>query len=986
MLAFKLLGEATIALHNSPVTEIGSRTAEALLIYLACEQRPFARTYLAEFFWEERPPDQSAANLRAALSMLRKQLGDYLIVTRQTVAFNRDSPHAIDINEFITAVELTAEGGRSTASRAPSSVVSGWQSAVALYNGDFLDGFYLRESRAFEEWSLIKREQLQQRAIQLLRRLLADTAVSQDVGIALAYANQLLQLNPYSEYAHQQKMVQLARSGQLQAALRHYQACQKLLEAELGIPPNLETTALALRIQRASQVARHNLPPTPTPFVGRERELADLRQQLTDPEARLLTIVGPGGIGKTRLALEAARRLVPTGYFLSGIRFIPLAGVNAPEMIPHLIAAELNISLQGEAPPAQQLAAALMNEEALLVLDNMEHLLEGVAGDETIAILTQLLTAAPLITLLVTSQRRLQLQEEWLFDVSGLSLPDSDDPQTALATDAVRLFLQTAERARRQFQPEAADLRAIIHLCQMLEGLPLAIELAAGWLRHLSCAEIARELANSLELLATDLRNIPARQRSVTAVFDYSWALLPDKARGVLARLSQFRGGFTAAAAKAVAQATMADLSLLLDHSLLRRQDEPNGRYSLHELLRQYAAEQLSSLNATEAVTQAHAHFFFDYLATQADGETLPQRQAIRVELTNIRAAWETAVSRNDEPALLAAAPILHNFYSAESRFHEGIALFQGSLTDQRLTTDDWPPPVLQAELWGRMARLQIHIGQLKAAGQTLDKARAALQQVNDPARQANILGYVAITAFYAGDFARAADLAAESLNLSEQLHDQDGVAFALSFLGSCHKSQGDYTAAANCFRRSVAVYEQLGDDLGKAMAVNNLGNLAQAQGDFAAAQAYYLTCIRLFQENDHGHGAATTLANAGRLARKMGDLTRAEELLQESLLLKRKQQDDRGTAVALLGLADVALTAGDYAVAETYLQEGVALAEQAGDVKLAVEGAALEGALRHLTGDSQEGKRLLAFALSHPALTSEMREQLEPLRAEVGL
>jgi predicted ATPase/DNA-binding SARP family transcriptional activator len=992
MLTLKLLGEATISLNAKPITGIGSRTAEALLIYLACEGRPFSRQHLAEFFWEERAPDQSAANLRAALSMLRKQVGDYLLITRQTVSFNRDRPHRLDVADFMAAAKLTADGWQQTTGLSPSAnpaLPLALITALDLYEGDFLAGFSLRESRAFEEWQLLKREHLQQHATLLLRHLLEQPAILQDVGRALTYARRLLRLNPFSEYAHRQKMLLLARSGDLQAALVQYQACQTLLAEEIGVEPGPETAVLAQRLQRASQTTRHNLPPSPTPFVGRVQELADLQAQLVAPHYRLLTIMGPGGAGKTRLALEAARRLIPSGYFLNGLRFVSLVDAVTPAQIPTLIAAELDLTLSGKAPPDAQLASALADEEMLLILDNLEHLMEGPAGEKTAGLLARLLTTAPLLTLLVTSRRRLQLQEEWLFDLNGLSLPAAEGAGAVgtpeiIAADAVQLFLQAAERVQRRFRPTPTDLTAIVRLCRTLEGLPLGIELAAGWLRHLSCAEIERQLAKSMALLATGLRNVPARQRSMTAVFDYSWALLPDRAQTILTRLAVFRGGLTVAAAAAIVGATQSDLGVLVDHSLLRSE---NGRYSLHDLLRHYAAERLAASGESEILAQAHATFFFDYLNDQSDSVSMPQRLAIRAEQANIRAAWETAVQYGDEPALLSAAPTLHNFYSAESRFYEAIDLFQAALTpdNSRRTAAHQPPtPLLEADLWGRVARMQIQIGQVKTASQTLETALNALQQIDDPARQSTLLGYVAITAFYAGEFERAAALAEESLVLAQQGGDEEGIAFALTLLGSCHKSLGKYADAATYFNRAVTAYEQMGDPLGQAMALNNLGNLAQAQGDFVTAQAYYLTCSRLFQEQNHLHGAATTLANAGHLARKMGDLSRAESLLQESLQLKRRQQDGRGTAVSLIGLADVALAAGDSMTAQTYLQEGLDLAQKAGDVKLTLEGIALWGVLLYEAGDQPaRAAGLLAFALTHSALTEEVRAQVVPLQGE---
>ncbi|MDA0246177.1 MAG: tetratricopeptide repeat protein [Chloroflexi bacterium] len=959
-LRMKLLGEATIWLGDEPLAGLQSRTAEALLVYLACQPKPFSRQQLAEFFWEERDPEQSATNLRVALSLLRKKVGEYLTVTRHTVAFNHTLPHEIDAAEFESAAEKLE---KVLASAPPSTAaqIAQLEAAVALYGGPFLAGFSLRDNRSFEEWSLLRQEQSEQKAVRLLRRLLADLTSTGGAGRALRYADQLLGINPLSEMAHRHKMLLLARDGQLTAALAQYQTCQQMLADELGIEPAPETAELAERIRRATQTSRHNLPPAPTPFVGRERELAELVAHLTNPACRLLTLLGTGGMGKTRLALEAARRLAATGYFLNGLRFVSLADVPHATLIPSAIAAELGLVLGGDKRPQAQVLEAVAGEEMLLVLDNLEPLLEGAEGEATADFLAQLLATAPHVTLLVTSRQRVQLQEEWLFDVDGLEVGT-----------AGQLFRQTAERTQRGFAPSAEDVAAIAAICQTLEGLPLAIELAAGWLRQMSCAAIAHELQASIGLLTTTLRNVPARHRSMTAVFDHSWALLTAEQGAILAKLSCFAGGFTAEAAQVVAGAARADLAALGEQSLVRWEGT-SGRYSLHELLRQYGAGRLAALGLTETIAEAHGRYFVGFLGQQGDGEGTAERRAIRAELPNVRAAWLWAARQGREADLLAMCAILHNFYSVESGFHEGVALFQEALA----LLPEPVSPLLGADLRGRMARMLIHMGQIGAAKMELEGAIAAVQQVDDPVRLSTILGYVAITAFYAGEFGRAIGLAEESLGLATAADDLDGQAFALNFLGSCHKAVGDYGAAEGCFGRAVGVYEVLGDDLGRAMTLNNLGNLAQARGDFPTARAHYMTCSQLFLAQNHLHGAATTLANAGRLARKMGDLGGAEALLQESLELKRTQKDGRGTAVALIGLADVAVAGGEFGAAQAYLAEGLALAEAAGDVKLGLEGEGVRVGLARAVGRWEEAERLAAVLLANPALSQEVREQV---------
>ncbi|GIK56652.1 MAG: transcriptional activator [Chloroflexota bacterium] len=960
MLTLALLGEATIALNGKPLTGIGSRTAEALLIFLACEARPFSRHYLAEFFWEERDPEQSAANLRAALSLLRKQVGDYLAVNRQTIAFNQELPYQLDTAAF-TAVSGAEE-------------LAAMETAVALYRGDFLDGFYLRESRAFEEWSLLKREQFQQQAIQLLRRLLADTAVAQNPAASLTYASHLLRLNPLSEYAHQQKITALARSGQRQAALRQYQQCQRLLREELGLEPNLEITELAQRLQRAGQTARHNLPPALTPFVGRAQELADLERHLIDPHYRLLTLIGPGGVGKTRLALAAAQRLIATGYFLNGLRFVSLVNADTPAVLPTLIAAEMGLTFNGNTPPAEQLAAALAGEEMLLILDNMEHLMTGVAGEETADFLAHLLARAPLLTLLVTSRRRLQLQEEWLFDVAGLSLPEGEAADAALATDvalaadAVQLFLQMATRVQRQFQPTPTDLTVIVYLCQRLEGLPLGIELAAGWLRHLSCPEIGQKLDKSISLLATDLRNVPARQRSMTAVFDYSWALLPVPAQVVLARLSLFQSGFTAAAAAAIAGATEMELTMLVEHSLLRR--EGDGRYAQHTLLRQLSATRLAPTEQA-ATAEALAHYYAALLQAQEAQLDGPQANILLADLrhdgANLAAAWAWGLAHQAVDLLAQMAGGLAYLEETQGAFQLGYErlaavtgewlavtdagqllagrcrAYQGRFAHQLGRFEEaevlyresvgWLRPLpstpalaLALTHWGELARQQ---GDLAAARSRHEESLALFRHWGNAPGIARALLHLANLAFVSGQLPEAARQYEEGLAICQQLGSYRQTAVFQDNLGAVLIELGEYERAEQTLTAALTRRQAINDQWGLATSNNNLGVLAGLRGHYNEAIRRYRAAADAYRRIGYAFGVARCLTNLGSMFISQGELAEAQHYLAQALALWQPLNSPEGEADTLLCLGQAASKQGQYAEAEGLLRQSAALYRQ---------------------------------------------------------
>jgi predicted ATPase/DNA-binding SARP family transcriptional activator len=971
LLKISLLGGVSLTLDDAPITELPTRKAEALIIYLACRRRAVAREVLAELLWDERGQEQGLANLRSILSNLRQPLAPYLTVTRQTIAFNQSSRHWLDVAAF-EALGASAEDASAL-------------QAAALYRGDFLEGFHLRESVGFEEWVLLERERLQRLAVTLFWRLIGAASAAGDYQTGLTYVDQLLRADNLSERAQRQKLLLLARTGQHNAALLHFEQFRQLLADELGVAPEPESIALVEQIRAARTVRVPQLPPPPPHFVGRDREQADLLARLRDPACRLVTLLGAGGMGKTRLALETARYLATRqpGQFLHGVCFVPLASVDDAHLLPARLADALGVALAAQQDPAQQVAAFLRDRELLLVLDNFEPLLDAAAW------LADLLAAAPQVKLLVASQEPLRLHEEWLVDLAGLTTPAEDltGETAAAAYSAPQLFLQIARRLHPRYQPTAADVAAICQVCRILRGMPLGIELAAVWIRQFAPAEMAAAISRDLDFLTTNLRNAPERHRSLRAAFDYSWRLLAPAIQTIFAQLATFHGGFSAAAAAAIAGASRRQLALLVEKSLLSQVDDAAGesRFELHPMLNRFAAEQLArDPAASDAAVNRHATYYLELLIAQAPGEELAQRQAIVADLPNLRAAWRWAATARHVDLLLRGAPIMHNFYSAQSWFREGIEAFAYALAALPAAGADSPQQAqARCELLARMARMHIHIGQLDAARRALDAALPHVEAMDDPARLATILGSMAITAYYSGETARAIELAERGLALDEAAGDLDGVGFALNFLGSCYKALGDYARAADHFTRSVAIYQQMGDELGEAMTLNNLGNLAQAQGDFAAAHDHYLACSRLFQSHNHVHGAATTLANAGRLARKLGNLGEAAALLQESLALKREIQDDRGVAVALIGLADVATAAGDGAGARRRLAEGLALAQQVGEVKLMLEGLAVWGALRSQEeADPAAGAGLLAFTLAHPATAQEVRDQVELVRA----
>ncbi len=584
--------------------------------------------------------------------------------------------------------------------------------AAGFYTVDFLAGFTLEDAAGFDDWQTFQSENLRLELAGVLEKLARGLAGRQEWEAAISHARRWLALDPLHEPAHRLLMQLHAWAGERAAAVRQYQECVKVLQAELGIEPEPETAALyeAIRsgaaglpsapLRLGSPAPAHNLPPDPTPFVGRERELAQIAARLADPACRLLTVIGPGGMGKTRLAIQAARR--QTDVFAHGVWFVDLAPVAVTDFLAAAVVRALPIT--PSAVDAQvQLTSFLRDKHLLLVLDNFEHLIEGGAD-----LLPKLLAGAPKVKLLVTSRVRLGLREEWLAPLEGLETPGSLDhegakephsgadevhearrarsdghepsrssrfvdfaplrdfalqPATLEHHSATALFLACARRLRPDLQPTADDAHQIGHICRLLEGMPLAIELAAAHIGVLPLSEVARELERGLSLLATKTRDVPERQRSMTATFDYSWALLPPHERSILRQASVFRGGFTREAAEGITGATLVDLGSLVEASWINLR--ATGRYELHELIQQYCSEKLATEHAgatgetADQVRDRHAAYYrARLLARQGEFWRRPDAFAeVEADYPNLLVAWHRFVACDDLEAVRTMIP-----------------------------------------------------------------------------------------------------------------------------------------------------------------------------------------------------------------------------------------------------------------------------------------------------------------------------------------
>ena len=1013
-LSLSFLGTWHVTLDEQPVTAFESDKVRALLAYLAVEaDRPHRRSALAGLLWPDRPERNARQNLSQALFNLRRAIGDhnatppFLLISPQAIQFNRASDHWLDVTTF-TALVGACETHPHRRLVACAACLNRLEQAAALYRGGFLQGFSLSGCPAFEEWALVEQEHLASQLAQLLQRLVACYEERGDYTAAIAHARCWIELDPWHEQAHQRLMRLLALDGQWEAALTQYETCRRLLTQELGVEPVETTQALYARIKaRAVRPPRisgppSNLPAPLTPFIGREKELAQIRARLDDPACRLLTLIGPGGSGKTRLALEAAA--AQRHSFEHGVFFVPLAPLTSGDALVPAVANALDFTFHPSRTPEAQLLDYVRRKNLLLVMDNWEHLLTDPRppGRDSVEWLIDLLRTAPGVTVLATSRVGLNLQAEQRIPLSGMALPDDDDK--AAHSDAVRLFMSGAQRTRPDFELTADNQADVVHICRLVGGLPLGILLAAAWADRLPPDAIATRIAQTLDFLATTWRDLPARQRSLRAAFDHSWRLLTEREQRVFQRLAVFSGSFTAQAAQSVAGISLADLTTLVSKSLLGC--TAAGRYQMHEFLRQFALEKLAQSPADSTATRdRHCAYYTTALGEWAAALQGPRQQAalaeIEAEIENARVAWSWAAERRQTERLDRALEGLCRFYAWRVRYPEGEAACRQAL--EQLASDTSPvarrlsarllawcalfgrrsqgdasarqmlaqsltllhtlPPSRQETqqakaftLWrlGRMAEVTDRQEARRLYAQSLALYRAA----GDRWGAANALGALGGVAWNLGDHDAAHRYHQESLELRRALNDHRGIANSLMSLGVTALYQGRLEQAESLVHGGSDLRKTIGDRKGIADGLRNLGIVYIVLGRFAQARDLFEEALAIY--TDLGFRYSLEVALLGEAELHMGRYADAQRRGQAALAIGRETGYLRGVGFALRLLGEADLAAGRYAAARRALQESRALFQEIGqqdetsrtlaDIALAARGqgqhAAAQGAL----------------------------------------
>ncbi|MDX1417307.1 MAG: BTAD domain-containing putative transcriptional regulator, partial [Candidatus Promineifilaceae bacterium] len=784
MLHVALLGRFEVRLNDEPI-DVRLKPVQLLLAYLLLHRKKkIRREKLAGILWPDYTDASARKNLRNSIYRLRRAIGEsFLVVDRTSVIFNTAAPFQLDVAQL----QNMGAGGE----------IEELLYAAGLYQGELLPGSY-------EDWIVRERERVQADFERLMHKLLDQLVAAQRWEEVLIWSEHWIAQGQVPEPAYRSLMCAFAALGDRSSLAQTHRRVTQTLHNELGVAPGRRTQHLYRKLLAAEAVdadpleevhgagvieelataGRMKLPLPATPMIGRRQELMQLQELITGAEnGRLVCIVGPGGIGKSRLALETAKETA--AHFADGARFVPLAAINNAQDLVTTISDHVGFTHSASDDPRQGLLNYLQRKKLLLILDNFEHLLSYAD------IVTDILQHALQVKLLCTSRERLNLDAEAVYMLSGLDYPVPEQPTNREPAQygAIQLFLMRAALVQPDLRVQGADLDPVVRICHLVQGMPLALILAAGWLQMLTIEEVADEIASSLDILHSMARDLPQRQRSVRATFEYSWRLLSENDRHAFSRLALFRGGFSRQAAQHIASAPLPRLRRLVEKSLVVVAGP--DRYQVHELLRQFAEEKLVAAGNDRLLRSTHSHYYLGEVAARVE-EIKGKRQLeslaeIEIDIDNVRAAWEWALITEDWQSIDQAQESLSLFYYIQGRNREGYLSFRRVLESEPLSHSR---SAYLDQIWGRLtARSGLLQSQLSAPDPELERE---LQ---------------------------------DSLVVAQTHGLEREIAFGYLALGHYHtKVSGEYREALPCFEQAVDRYRALGDDYYLAHALHRLG------------------------------------------------------------------------------------------------------------------------------------------------------------------
>lgn len=925
-----LFGSFQVVINGKSITQFKADSARALLSYLVIEPEiAHPRESLAALFWPDSSKSTALENLRQALNRLRTAIGDknsqqpFLLTSRKSIQINPEVDFWLDAADFMREFETAQRMNIELA-------VPNYERVIKLYRGDFLADFNFN-SPTFEEWMFTNLGSYMRMAMDAFNVLRKFAYQSGDFQKAIHYANSQVELDPWREDIKRDLFKALAMNGQRNDALTEYQIFKTVLFKELGVEPEAETTQIYNRIrngelggikEKKPQTPRYNFPSNLTSFIGRQEELEELKENIINPNRRLITLLGMGGVGKTRLAIQVVE--VIGDMFIDGAAFIPIHSLEdktsnqSDDLLVTGIADALNIHFFGSQDPKTQVLDYLSKRNLLLVLDNFEDVIESAN------FVVELLKNSPYLTILVTSRERLALQIETAIKLTGLIVPDDIHTSDLDNYPSVELFNERASRAPIKFRLED-HLEGVIKVCQLVGGLPLAIEFAASLIEIYTPSEIAENIELDIDSLSSQFRDLPDRHKSLRAVFENSWRQRTESEKITLSKISVFRGSFDSQAAEKITDTILGDLNSLVDSSFIAKLTE--DRYEMHEMVRHFTAENLR--RGRSSLEKKFEQYYLKMVAEKEEilgqGHSPNPMDEILQEYSNIRWAWIGAFEKGQYSLLESSLSNLTKILHLSGLYKEGQSLMDFGISIIGSGKNKKQPSQKLA------ANLHLARGQFCFEQALYSEAAEAAHKVLDLIQgseffETQAYGYLLLskTAVIKQDYKKAKEWGQRSLEIAEENINEEVRGKSLLAIGSSYAEQGRDAKAMNLYQQAFKIAEEGGNLEFQVRALSHLGDAASKLGKYDEAQDHYAHAMEINTLSKNRRFESILWYNLANILVRLGDYQSAILYFARHLQNSQRIGDHYDTCQALDGLAKASLLQGNLNAAAEYAQQAL--------------------------------------------------------------
>jgi predicted ATPase/DNA-binding SARP family transcriptional activator len=929
MLEINVLGNLNLTLNGENLDSLSLR-AQVLLVYLALENGQHSRPYLASMLWPESSESKANTSLRVVLTELRKTVGNYLNINRNNIGFCPDAIFNLDLFEF----EKSIHDGRI-------------EDALQLYRGDFLTGVFITGSNEFENWHRWERDRIRLYSIRQIEEAILRAFALNNFQATAKIALGLLKIDPINEIANQYYSIALALDNLSAVSIQHLDSYINQVEDQLGLPVSPEITTIRELIKAGDLKSlvdmikpNHNLPPNMTGFVGRESDIATITNLLANPDCRLINLIGPGGIGKTRLVLQAIRENMMR--FPDGVYFVPVEELISTDDIIPAIAKVLNFrfgTIVSMLDPQTQLIDYLQDLSLIIILDGIEHL------TDCTVLISKLLSEVPKLKFMTTSRHKLNLEAEWVHMLQGL--PYQKKLMLDKYPDAISLFIERVNQINPQKTFNAEEVDIAYQICSLVEGMPLGIELAAAWTSVLELSRIAKEIERNYGFLEKEKSDKLGKHHSLQAVFNYSWDLLDTSQQDILLRLSVFRGNFSHKAAKDVCRTSLSNLSSLLDKSLIQK--DHLGQFKLHPMVRQFSQEHLIKDQNWLDIKQKHCRYFARHLNLQIPGifevKSASSRTEVQSNLPNILAAAEFAILNPNLVEDLSIIQDLFTYFLIQG-WHEGGLTFQhfAELLESEVTDKKAQTRVLLAKIQAQRGFFYSNLGIVDESEDICQESLLVLENQGEIRELAICKNNLGVNAIFSGEYDQAYNYLEDAIELgqktrcysypsydlwmgylnfllgdyekglnnlftSRELFSSDknhwGEAFSLSKIGLAKDGLGLYSEAIEYHQKSLDIFQITGDHAGQGYALSRMSLGALLLENFEEALDYGRQGLEHFTESGHRWGICVSLLRIGYANLGLGNKQEAGEFFKQALQSCLKHNLE---PLSLHGLAGIAI------------------------------------------------------------------------------